>query len=516
MKTKLFLFFTVLMMSFGVNAQVTSVALVGAAVGGWPGEPGNPGPIDINQLTQVDADNWIIASITIAAGPCKLRANNTWGGAGGEWAGVFPTAVGTSAGDIIVPIAGEYTVTLNTATGVYNFEAGIPLPIVKLIGASTGTVDGIVLPPFAAGVYKATNVTLLDGAGQFSVEENGVTSIFGETTFPIGTLTGATDNIPVVAGVYSSVTLDYANGIYTFVLAPIFPSIAIVGSGAGGWPNDPQVDANVLTTTDDGITYKGTVTLTADAPNNEIKFRSNNNWTDPSWAGGSFPTGPDPLNLGGNIIVTEAGTYDVVFTRATGAYAFSKPGIAIVGNGTSAGWPTGTPGEIDPLQMSTTDGANYTITGVALTSLTDNNQVKFRTNNDWSQPNYGGVTFPAGPDPLDLGGNIIITTAGTYDIAFNRVTKAYLFTETTFSTTSFNTNAFKVFPNPTNNSWNFVSTSAKNITSIQIVDMLGKTVMTIAPAATSANVDATNITSGLYFAKVTTTAGTETVKLMKN
>ena len=46
--------------------------------------------------------------------------------------------------------------------------------------------------------------------------------------------------------------------------------------------------------------------------------------------------------------------------------------------------------------------------------------------------------------------------------------------------------------------------------------MLGKTVMTIAPAATSANVDATNITSGLYFAKVTTTEGTETVKLMKN
>ena len=35
-------------------------------------------------ICQVDADNWIIASITIAAGPCKLRANNTWGGAGGR------------------------------------------------------------------------------------------------------------------------------------------------------------------------------------------------------------------------------------------------------------------------------------------------------------------------------------------------------------------------------------------------------------------------------------------------
>jgi uncharacterized protein YjdB len=83
------------------------------------------------------------------------------------------------------------------------------------------------------------------------------------------------------------------------------------------------------------------------------------------------------------------------------------------------------------------------------------------------------------------------------------------------STSSF-TSDIKVYPNPTNRSWNFVSTPDKNITSIQIIDMLGKTVMTINPAATSANVDATNITSGLYFAKVTTTSGTETVKLMKN
>ena len=84
------------------------------------------------------------------------------------------------------------------------------------------------------------------------------------------------------------------------------------------------------------------------------------------------------------------------------------------------------------------------------------------------------------------------------------------------STNSFNNKAFSVSPNPTNNTWNFVSTSGKNIVSIQIIDVLGKTVIAINPSATSANIDATSINNGLYFAKVTTTAGTESVKLMKN
>ena len=501
MKTKLFLFFAACLMSFGMSAQVTSVALVGDAVGGWPGSTGNPGPIDINQLTQVDAENWIIENITIAVGPCKLRANNAWTGAGFEWAGAFPTAAGTFAGDIAVPIAGVYTVTLNTTTGVYNFDSGAPLSIVKLVGACTGTVDGLVMAPSALDIFTATNVTLLDGAGQISIDGE----LFGEIAFPTGILAGNSDNIPVVAGVYSSVTFNIASSEYTFELAPIYPSIAIVGSGAGGWPVDPQIDANVLET-EDGETYKGTVALTADAPNNAIKFRANNEWT-LSWGGGSFPVGP--TDAAADIIVTVAGTYDVVFTRSTCAYTFSIPTIAIVGSATPTGWPTGTPGEIDASVMSTADGVDYTIAGIVLSV----GAAKFRANNAWDT-NWGSADFPLGVGTQG-GADIAVETAGTYNITLNRVTGAYTFTDG-LSTTGFNTSTFKVYPNPTNNAWNFVSTSGKSISSIQIVDMLGKTVMTINPAATSANVDATSISSGLYFAKVTTAAGTETVKLMKN
>jgi hypothetical protein len=489
MKTKLLLLLAVFMTAFSVNAQINSVALVGTAVGGWPPFTGN----DPNQLTQVDADNWKIEGITIAAGPCKLRANNAWGGSGFEWAGAFPTAVGTSAGDIIVTIAGVYTVTLNTATGVYNFDSGAPLPVVKLVG--TAVTDGTAtMSPTSPTTFSLSNVTLLDGLAQFDVD--GVFA--GGTGFPTGTFVDNTQFIPVVAGSYTSVIVNTETGEYTFTAAPVYPSIALVGAGAGGWPNDPQVDANVLTTTD-GITYKGSkIVLTA----GDIKFRSNNNWSDPNWGGVSFPTGPDATNPTGNIVVTTPGTYDVVFDRTTGAYTFSFPTIAIVGAG-AGGWPNDP--QVDANVLTTTDGANYSIVNVALIA----DQIKFRSNNDWSQENWGGVTFPSGPG-ADLNGNIVVDVAGNYDATFNRVTKAYAFTPN-LATTSFAKSNFKVYPNPSNTNWNF--TSAKDaITSIQVVDMLGKVVAT----STSTTVDASALTTGVYFAKVATATATETIKVVKN
>ena len=497
MKTKLLLLLTICLMSFGMNAQVNSVALVGTAVGGWPGEPGNPGPIDINQLTQVDAENWIIENITIAVGPCKLRANNAWSGAGFEWAGAFPTAIGTSSGDIIIPAgqAGLYTVTLNTTTGEYNFVQGPPLPTVKLIGTSVADVNGLTLSPSAPDTYSATNVTLLDGTGQFDIDG----TVFGETTFPTGTLTGAQDNIPVVAGVYSSVTINISSGEYTFVLAPLTPPVSIVGEGAGGWPSDPQIDVNQMTTTDGVIYTLNGLTLTT----GPIKFRQDNSWTI-NWGGTTFPAGTGLPGSDANIPAV-AGTYDVTFNRTTLEYSFTVPTVAIVGDG-AGGWPSDP--QIDVNQMTTTDGVIYTISGLTLTD----GYMKFRQNNSWDV-NWGGTTFPAGTAVFNSPDNIP-TTAGIYDITFNKSTLEY--NAQLLSTRGFQSSNFKTFPNPTQRSWNFVSTSSKNITSIQIVDVLGKNVISITPDTTTATVDASSLTNGLYFAKVTTASGTETVKLMKN
>lgn len=490
MKTKLLLLFAVFMTAFSVNSQVTSVALVGTAVGGWPGEAGNPGPVDINQLTQIDADNWKIEGITIAAGPCKLRANNCWCGAGFEWAGAFPTATGTSSGDIIVPIGGVYTVTLNTATGVYNFDSGTPLAVVKLVGTAV-TGGTVTMSPTSPSTFSLSNATLLAGNGQFEVD--GV--LYGGTGFPTGTADSPTSFIPVAAGTYSTITLDISSGDYVFTAAPVYPSIAIVGSGAGGWPSDPQVDANVLTTTD-GVTYKGSkIALTA----GEIKFRSNNNWSDPNWGGVTFPTGPDASNPGGNIVVTVPGTYDVTFDRPTGAYTFFFPTIALVGSG-AGGWPSDP--QVDANVLTTTDGVTYTRSGQAITD----GEVKFRQGNAWDV-NWGAADFPTGTGTQ--GGANILTVAGTYDVTLDRVSGVYNFG--TLSTSSFTKSNFKVFPNPSNANWNFTS-SKEVITSIQVIDMLGKVVAT----STSTTVDASALTTGVYFAKVATATATETIKVVKN
>jgi hypothetical protein len=71
-----------------------------------------------------------------------------------------------------------------------------------------------------------------------------------------------------------------------------------------------------------------------------------------------------------------------------------------------------------------------------------------------------------------------------------------------------------VYPNPTLNVWN-VKTSAQTINSIQVFDILGKQVLTLNPNTQDAVIDASTLNSGLYFAKVNSDAGTQTLKLVR-
>jgi hypothetical protein len=130
-------------MAFSGNSQVTSVALVGEAVGGWPGDPGNPGPTDVHQMTSSDGENWTLVDVALTDaavnGGVKFRANNAWTINWGSAS--FPSGTGTQNGANILPIAGVYTVTFNSTTGVYNFAGGAPIPVVNIVGAATGGTD---------------------------------------------------------------------------------------------------------------------------------------------------------------------------------------------------------------------------------------------------------------------------------------------------------------------------------------------------------------------------------------
>ncbi|MCB0654635.1 MAG: T9SS type A sorting domain-containing protein, partial [Saprospiraceae bacterium] len=67
----------------------------------------------------LDNDFWYINSIQLADGEVKFRADDNWSN---YWGGVnFPAGIGTQDGRSVPIVAGTYRVSINTATGEYNF-----------------------------------------------------------------------------------------------------------------------------------------------------------------------------------------------------------------------------------------------------------------------------------------------------------------------------------------------------------------------------------------------------------
>ncbi|MFZ4671925.1 MAG: hypothetical protein ACOYLT_07930, partial [Flavobacterium sp.] len=190
MKTKLLLLIALIFSAININAQITSVAVVGEAAGGWPGSTGNPGPTDVHQMTSTDGENWTLSGLTLTTfapdGGIKFRANNDWTINWGAEA--FPSGTGTQGGANIRCIAGTYDVTFNSTTGEYNFSGGTPLPVVKLVGSAVTEPGGLVLNISGPDTFSVSNTTLSAGTVQF--ENNGQLS--GGTTFPTGDATSST------------------------------------------------------------------------------------------------------------------------------------------------------------------------------------------------------------------------------------------------------------------------------------------------------------------------------------
>lgn len=478
MKTKLLLLLAVFMTAFSVNAQVTVVSITGEAVGGW----GDGHDFD---MTSTDGEHWT-STITVAtansptpnAGGIKFRANHAWDINWGDAA--WPSGVGTQGGANIQCIVGTYDVTFNSTTGEYNFSGGTPLPVVKLVGTAV-TGGTVTMTPTSATTFTLPLTTFLGGNAQFEID--GI--LYGGTGFPTGVADSPTSFIPVTAGSFSSVALNIETGEYTFTAAPLYATITLTGSAIVGL--DWGVDSADFGHTDSDNYFLNDVSLLA---TDGCKFRKDHDWT-VTW-GGDFPSG---TSNGSNIVPNVAGNYDAKINIATGVYSFAFPLISLTGDAVG-GW-----GDGHDFDLATTDGVNYTLANITLLG----GGCKFRRGHAWDL-SYGGDVFPTGTP----GNGNIPSVAGAYDVTFNVITKEYNFTPA-LATTSFAKSNFKVYPNPSNTNWNF--TSAKDvITSVQIVDMLGKVVAT----STSKTVDASALTNGVYFAKVATATATETIKVVKN
>ncbi len=189
-------------------------------------------------------------------------------------------------------------------------------------------------------------------------------------------------------------------------------TISLTGQQFNNWQDDVEL------TTTTGILYTATnVTLVP----GEIKFRENYSW-DNSWGANSFPVGIAGLNVQVNIVVNVAGTYNVIFNKLTGVYAFvltAFPRVSLVGQNIGSPWST-------DVFLNTTNGIEYTLSNYNLVS----GDIKFRLEAGWLVSwGQGNNLFPIGLAILG-GANINATVAGTYDISFNVLTGVYIFSQT--------------------------------------------------------------------------------------
>lgn len=122
----------------------------------------------------------------------------------------------------------------------------------------------------------------------------------------------------------------------------------------------------------------------------------------------------------------------------------------------------------------------------------------------------GGLTGTANVGRLQ----VILGNAagGTQGTAF--IDNLYLYKGPKLSTNSVQLASFKIYPNPTESSWNLKSKN-ENISSISVFDILGKSVISLAPNSNEATIDGSSLKSGLYFAQVKTANGVSSLKLVK-
>jgi len=324
-------------------------------------------------------------------------------------------------------------------------------------------------------------------AGVKFVQDNAWTVNWGAATFPNGMGAQNGPNIPATNGTWD-VTLNISTGAYTFV--PTGSNFDTVTIG------DNTMDVEMATA--NGINYSAmNVTFTAAT---STSFMVND---EPAgWGSISFPAGT--ATAGGNAIPVPANSYNIMFNRQTGAYDFGFVGISLIGTGVFAddiNWTL-------DLDMETANGIDYTISSFDFPG----GEAKFRLNHEWNMA-WGSAEFPSGTAVTVDAPNLNIT-AGTYAVTFNRSTGAYSF-NTTAGNKDFNSRSITVYPNPSNNVWNF-NAGSNIISSVQIVDVTGKVVYTAAVNAAAASVNASGFASGMYFARLTSGNATETVRVVKN
>lgn len=441
------------------------IGIIGSATpGGWDED---------TNMFYSEEEGLFFTTMDLVAGEAKFRQDDDWEI---NWGSAdFPMGIGVQGGDNIpIPNAGTYYITLDTASGAYNFVQQISYGSIGIIGDATpGGWDedtDMTQDPNDADKWTVF-IDLTDGEAKFRADDDW-TDNWGSTDFPIGTATPGGDNIPVVAGYYR-VDFNSETGDYSFTEVGNYTTVGIIGDATpGGWDED----TDMIQDESDPTIW----TLAIELTDGEAKFRADNDWT-VNWGGPEFPIGV--ATQGGANIPVEAGQYNVTFNSLSGEYSFEAfvvyDQISLVGkDGPFGAWPgTDDGGANDTyLTVDADDNQLWTASSVTLTeadTTASDSGVKFRANTDWTT-NWGSRDFPNGTGTQD--GDNIWCLAGTYNVSFNTQTGEYMFSDPNSTEEVLAPSAVKVFPNPASHTLN-INLEELNVSGealITVFDMQGR------------------------------------------
>lgn len=413
-----------------------------------------------------------------------------------NWSSVdFPSGVGTQDGTLIPVAPGNYFIFFDANSGAYDF-VGTTVSIIGGFAQSNWSTD-IDMETTDNIIYTLSGFTFA-AAGELKFRDNhSWSNNFGASSvndFPTGT--AAPDccelsNIHFTAGTYN-ITFNRITLEYSF--ESLNANVEYVGT--------TSTPATISLGTTDGTNYTGQELSFAGAGSgdfNEVASILNPGPTFFTWPAVTSPA---------------SGFWNVAVDISTGVNSFTPTVVGLIGDFSASNWGT----DID---FTSVDGVNYTLDGVVFDKAGRRN-FKIRDNHSWSVQ-FGHDTSIPDPGTSPLSGTLTNTATqdmwlepGTYNFTFNRVTFAYTISDATLAVNKFEVSKFSVYPNPTHDTWKFVSKNNDKISSLSIIDILGKTVMSIKASSKEVSVNASSLSKGMYFAKVSSGDSVQTFKLLKN
>ncbi|WP_052176787.1 SusE domain-containing protein [Pedobacter aquae] len=212
-------------------------------------------------------------------------------------------------------------------------------------------------------------------------------------------------DVRVKSSISSNVAPVFSNVTALKVTPYPLISFIYVPGAYQGW--NPATAESLISATSNGI-YEGIINF----PSNGLSFKmlTNKSWGPPEYGAGSV-AGSIAIG-GGDLSAPAAGSYRLIANLNANTLVFEPFSFGVIGNATPGGWTTDT-------DMTYNNGTRTWSVTLPLTV----GVIKFRKNDDWGT-NYGG----ANGELVSGGGDIDITTAGTYRVSFSTVTNTYTIT----------------------------------------------------------------------------------------